>query len=59
MTKEQLDTSEPKREKMASADARNDFEEHEKTYHRFLKLVKYSVIALAILMVILYLWVRP
>ncbi len=44
---------------MASADIQNDFEEHEKTYNRFLKLVKYSVIAMAILMVILYLWVRP
>ena len=41
------------------AKTNSDFAEHEKTYGRFMKMAKYSVIALAVLLVVLYVAVNP
>ena len=37
----------------------SDFEEHQKTYDRFVKLVKWTSIGTAITMVLLYFIVNP
>ncbi len=42
---------------MAKSDS--DYKEHEKTYEQFIKFTKYSVIALTVLMVFLYLVINP
>ena len=41
------------------ADSKTDFAEHEKTYDRFMKLTKYSIIATVILLVVLYVVINP
>ncbi len=41
------------------ANSKNDFAEHEKTYASFMKLSKYSVIASAIFLVVMYFVINP
>jgi len=44
---------------MAQSNSNSDFEEHQKTYDRFLKLTKWASISVAITMVLLYFIVNP
>jgi len=45
--------------KPAKATSGNDFDEHTRTYQGFLRVTKWSIIALAITMVALYFIVQP
>ena len=44
---------------MARKPSTNDFKEHERTYAGFLALTKWSIIALAITLVVLYFVINP
>ena len=44
---------------MSNAQTDNDFMEHEKTYDRFIKLVKWSVVAMVVLVLFLYVMINP
>ena len=41
------------------ANPKSDFAEHEKTYGRFMKLTKYSIIATVVFLVVLYVVINP
>ena len=44
---------------MANSNSNSDFEEHLKTYERFVKLTKWVSIATAITLVLLYFIINP
>ena len=44
---------------MSNVNTDDDFADHEKTYDRFLKIVKWSVIAMVILVIFLYVVINP
>ncbi len=44
---------------MSDGKSNSDFEAHEKTYDIFIKLAKWTVISIAITMVLLYFIVNP
>ena len=44
---------------MARKPTASDFKEHERTYEGFIALTKWSVIALAVTMVVLYCVINP